>query len=123
MSSVRAKLRDAAPGYDLASSFFLHCLYQGEDGDPENPLGGFLKGPLLVRVSFQVYNIKRLPMLLRQAFRHIFTSPSSATKSEASEVTSRRRDVANVLRMNNHVTPRSIAYTATQVRGLFLLMF
>ena len=59
--SIRAKLRDAAPGYDITSSFFLHCLYEGEDGDPEQPLEGFLKGPFLVRVSFQVYrNIKRL---------------------------------------------------------------
>ena len=32
------------------------------------------------------------------------------------ETTSRRRDVATTLRLNGHVTPRSIAYTATQVR-------
>src|SRR6266851_2156044 len=120
---IRAMLRDAAPGYDITSSFFLHCLYKGEDGDPERPLEGFLKGPLLVQVSFQVYkNIKRLLMPLHQAYRHIFTSPSSATRGEASEVTSRWHDVANVLRMNNHVTPRSIAYAATQVRLLFLMI-
>jgi len=119
--SIRAKLRDAAPGYDITSSFFLCCLYKGEDGDLENPLDGFLKGPLLVRVSFQVYNdIKQMLTLLLQAFRHIFTSPSSATKGK---VTSRQRDVANILRMNNHVTSRSIAYTATQVRFQFLMIF
>jgi hypothetical protein len=51
-----------------------------------------------------------------QAFRHIFTSPSSAAKEETiSDVTSRRRDVASTLHMNSQVTPRSIAYTATQV--------
>jgi len=49
--SIRAKLWDAASGYDITSSFFLRCLYQSEDGDPKNPLEGFLKGPLLVRVS------------------------------------------------------------------------
>jgi hypothetical protein len=115
--SIRAKLRDAAPGYDITSSFFLRCLYQGEDGDPENPLEGFLKGPLLVRVSCRfITMLIRLLILLWQAFRHIFTSPSSAAKNENSEVTSRRRDVANVLRMNHHVTPRSIGYAATQVR-------
>jgi len=114
--SIRAKLWDTAPGYNITSSFFLHCLYKGEDGDPEHPLEGFLKGPLLVRVSFQVYkNIKQLLMPLRQAYWHIFTSPSSATRGEASEVTSRWCDVANVLHMNNHVTPRLIAYAATQV--------
>jgi hypothetical protein len=49
--SVRAKLRNADPGYDFASSFFLRCLYEGESGDPNSPDVGFLKGPLLIRVS------------------------------------------------------------------------
>jgi len=63
--SIRAKLRDTAPGYDITSSFFLRYLYKGEGGDPEHPLEGFLKGPLLIQVSFQVYkNIKRLLMPL-----------------------------------------------------------
>jgi len=119
--SIHAKLRDAAPGYNITSCFFFHCLYKGEDGDPENPLAGFLKGPLLVQVSFQVYNnIKQMLMLLLQAFQHIFTSPSSATKGE---VTSRQHDIANVLWMNNHVTLQSIAYTATQVHFQFLMVF
>jgi len=50
--SVRAKLRNAAPGYDFSSSFFLRCLYEEEGGDPTCPEEGFLKGPLLLRVSF-----------------------------------------------------------------------
>ncbi len=45
------KLRDAAHGYDFTSNFFMRCLYDGEKGDPENPEEGFLKGPLLLRVS------------------------------------------------------------------------
>jgi hypothetical protein len=49
--SICAKLRDADPGYDFTSSFFLRCLYEGESGDPKDPDVGFLKGPLLVRVS------------------------------------------------------------------------
>ena len=48
---VRAKLRNANPGFDIASSFFLCCLYEDETGDLESPEAGFLKGPLLVRVS------------------------------------------------------------------------
>ena len=48
---VRANLRDAAPGYNYTSRFFLHCLYLDEVGDPMDPEEGFLKGPLLVRVS------------------------------------------------------------------------
>ena len=49
--SVRAKLRNADPGYDFTSSFFLRCLYEGESGDANAPDVGFLKGPLLIRVS------------------------------------------------------------------------
>jgi hypothetical protein len=49
--SIRTKLRNADPGYDFASSFFLRCLYEGESGDPDSPDVGFLKGPLLMRVS------------------------------------------------------------------------
>ena len=51
LSSVCANLRNTAPGYDFASSFFLWCLYQDEEGDPKCPHIGFLKGPLLLRVS------------------------------------------------------------------------
>jgi len=49
--SVRAKLWNAAPEYDFASSFLLRCLYHGEEGDPERPHISFLKGPLLLYVS------------------------------------------------------------------------
>jgi len=121
LCSIHAKLRDTAPGYDITLSFFLRCLYKGEDGDLENPLDSFLKGLLLFWVSFQVYNdIKQMLMLLLQAFWHIFTSPSSATKGK---VTSRQYDITNVLQMNNHVTSRLIAYTASQVRFQFLMIF
>ena len=49
--SVRAKLRESEEGYDYTSNFFLHCLYEGEEGDPEFPDISFLKGPLLICVS------------------------------------------------------------------------
>ena len=35
----------------MTSSFFLRCLYENEDGNIDYPEDGFLKGPLLVRVS------------------------------------------------------------------------
>jgi len=53
--SVRAKLRNAEPDFDMASSFFLRCLYENEDGNPDSAGDGFLKGPLLVRVSLIQY--------------------------------------------------------------------
>lgn len=51
--SVHAKLRNATLGYKFASSFFLRCLYENEDGDPDSPEVGFLKGPLLLHVGFR----------------------------------------------------------------------
>lgn len=48
---VHAKLRDGTPGYNYTCGFFINCLYLGEVGDPMDPEEGFLKGPLLVRVS------------------------------------------------------------------------
>ena len=59
-----------------------------------------------------------LTIALIQTYRHIFTSPSSASNENTapSEITSRRRDVVTTLRMGGRVTGRSIAYAATQVR-------
>jgi hypothetical protein len=50
--SIRAKLRNGAPEYNFTSTFFLRCLYEDEEGDDLCPQEGFLKGPLLLRVSF-----------------------------------------------------------------------
>jgi len=57
---VRANLQDAAPGYNYTYGFFLCCIYLGEDGDRMDPEEGFLKGPLLVRVSSLASLVKAL---------------------------------------------------------------
>ncbi len=119
--SIRTKLWDAALGYDISSSLFLRCLYKGEDGDPEYPLEGFLKGPLLVCISCLIYNI--FDSIVDFTVSGIPTSPSSTTKNEISESTSRWRNIANVLRMNQHITPWSIAYAVTQVHWHLLMLF
>jgi hypothetical protein len=51
LSSICEKLRNAAPGYNFTETFFLCCLYEDEQGDPDSPEDGFLKGPLLLCVS------------------------------------------------------------------------
>ena len=51
LSRVCTNLQDAALGYNYMCRFSLRCLYQDEAGDPGDPEEGFLKGPLLVRVS------------------------------------------------------------------------
>jgi hypothetical protein len=49
--SICVKLRNADPGYDFTSSFFLRRLYEREEKDPKSLVVGFLKGPLLIRLS------------------------------------------------------------------------
>jgi len=115
--SVRTKLRNAAPRFSFASNFFLRCLYLKEEGDPAFPEVGFLQGHLLVRVRFPpcVHTV-HLMIALFQTYQHIFTSPSSASdENSESEPTSRRHDVATMLRMDCRVTGQAIAYAATQV--------
>ena len=57
---VHTKLREAADDYDFNLNFFLRCLYEGENGDPENPDEGFLKGPLLLRVGQSLCSPRRV---------------------------------------------------------------
>lgn len=108
--AVRAKVRDLVDGYNAFDSYWLRCLYEGEMGDPEDVEKGFLKSNLLVKT-----------------FQMIFTSPSSARGNlDAEETTveprvrkrrtpSKRPPVAEQLKMNGMVTPRAIAYVATQL--------
>jgi len=103
--SIHVKLRNAAPGYDFTSTFFLRCLYAGENGNPQNPDKGFLKGPLLLHVSQFVLHTRCMTIDKFQTYWHIFIPhPSASNGNAASETVTRRQ-----------VTPRSIAYTATQV--------
>ncbi|KAM6491175.1 hypothetical protein JOM56_013414 [Amanita muscaria] len=112
---IRARLRNCEDGYNIRSSFFLHCLYQSGTGNIHDVEEGFLKTGLLVKV-----------------FKHIFTSPSSANASvEASEnipignsagahathnaKRATRKDVSGCLHMEEKVTARAIAYAAVQL--------
>ena len=48
--SIRAKIRDCIDGYNAFDDYWLRCLYEGEEGDPEDVEKGFLKSTLLVKV-------------------------------------------------------------------------
>ncbi|KAG2022248.1 hypothetical protein CC2G_000020 [Coprinopsis cinerea AmutBmut pab1-1] len=110
---VRAKIRNKEPGYELGVT--ARALYEGYSGDPSDLEKGFLRSRLLLKM-----------------FRAIFTSPSSADSLPAQSDTENasppnayrrtskqrkpvRKNVAARLRMDNKVTPRSIAYTAVQL--------
>ena len=49
-TSVRAKVRDGIDGHSASDNYWLRCLYEGENGDPEDVEKGFLKSTLIVKV-------------------------------------------------------------------------
>ncbi|KAF8121428.1 hypothetical protein EV363DRAFT_1457848 [Boletus edulis] len=106
----RAKIRDWHPNFLVTANSWPTFLYKDNDYDESDPTKGLFKGTLLVR-----------------AFKHIFTSPSSADEDENTDVDRRvgpkrrhgerrtRNHVAHLLKMKS-VEPRAIAYVAVQLR-------
>jgi hypothetical protein len=86
-------------------------LYHGYNYDPEDPWNGLFRSTILVLVSNGYYNNKSTTMQLHcQAYKHIFTSPSSVEK----EPKATRSGNARIHGMTR-VTLPSIAYVGTQV--------
>ncbi|KIM56230.1 hypothetical protein SCLCIDRAFT_35439, partial [Scleroderma citrinum Foug A] len=110
--SIRSAIHEYHPKYPVTANTYPAFLYTNGQYDPTSPSKGLFKGELLVR-----------------AFRHIFTSPSSAQAGLGEEVdgtgssrkvqktlrgTRTRCDVTRLLKMKS-VDPRAIAYTACQL--------
>ncbi|KAI6157033.1 hypothetical protein BKA82DRAFT_4509570 [Pisolithus tinctorius] len=115
----RANIRSFHPDYLVTADCWPYFLYKNEEYDPENPVRGLFKNAMLV-----------------QAFKHIFTSPSSADSETVLDDTDledrmstdplpKRRKGLNDKRSRAHVAallgmksicPRAIAYTAVQLR-------
>lgn len=97
------------PSGDLWPRF----LYRNYEYNPHDPWDGLLRSGLLVKVGLFVYSLSRLYFHLTesQAFKHVFTSPSSVLNS-ASKAT--RSSNARIHGMTM-VTTASLAYIATQV--------
>jgi hypothetical protein len=87
-------------------------LYAGYDYDPEDPWKGLFRSPLLVSVRSLVCTpaIQFSLACASQAYKHVFTSPSSVEK----ETKATRSGNARIHGMRN-VTLASVAYIATQV--------
>lgn len=62
LHSVRAKIRDGLDNYYAFDDYWIRCLYEDEQGDPEDVEKGFLKSSLLVKVC-------TLPLRLQGANR------------------------------------------------------
>lgn len=84
-------------------------LYQEFQYNPDRPWDGLFKSSLLVLVSSSHPNAQYWCSPFWQAYKHVFTSPSSVNKPKAT-----RSGNARIHGMTE-VTPASIAYIATQV--------
>jgi hypothetical protein len=93
-------------------------LYHGCVYDPEDPWNGLFRSSLLVSVSveFGLHSLLIIYIMNAQAYKHIFTSPSSVEK----EPKATRSGNARIHGMTQ-VTPASIAYVATQVRTVLFI--
>lgn len=88
--------------------FFLYADYHY---DPEDPWNGLFRSALLVCVGYKLrIDSKFLAQLESQAYKHVFTSPSSVDR----EPKATRSGNARIHGMTQ-VTLPSIAYIATQV--------
>ena len=103
----------------LASGELIVCgdqwpmlVYANQEYDFEDPWNGLFRSQLLIWMSFiHSYVTYVLLVLIGQAYKHIFTSPSSVEK----KVKATRSGNAWIRGMKR-VTTASLAYIATQVR-------
>lgn len=89
-------------------------VYENYRYDPTEPWQGLFRGHLLVLVRFLLASIEYSLISLLQAYKHIFTSPSSVD----GEAKATRSGNARIHGMTA-VTLPSIAYVATQVNFCF----
>jgi hypothetical protein len=89
-------------------------LYSSDVGyDPTRPEIGLFRGIFLLRVSIVFYQYYTNSGTSSEVYRHIFTSPSSALKSE-NDVKASNRSNSKIHGLTQ-VTGRTIAYAAVQV--------
>lgn len=103
------------PSGDLWPRF----LYRGHHYNPENPWEGLFRGRLLVSVSKILLFLRSALKLPPQAYKHIFTSPSSVDGNESRATRSCNARIHGM----KTVTIPSIAYAATQVNPQFFFSF
>ena len=88
-------------------------LYHGYNYDQDDPWNGLLRSSILVAVRHVQHGSNITDFALLQAFKHIFTSPSSVDQ----EPKATRSGNARIHGMKQ-VTTASIAYIATQVTNI-----
>lgn len=93
-------------------------LYDDNKFDPENPWKGLLCNHILVLVSFALMLSPHIYYMYSQAYKHVFTLPSSADHNEPKAT---RSGNARIHGMTS-VTKGSLAYIATQVSILIEIL-
>jgi hypothetical protein len=109
MSSHKEKLRSGE--MRVRGDQWPYFLYADEKYDPNDPWLGLLRSQLLIMVSTCLDIQPAYPQEVFQAYKHVFTSPSSV---EDEEPRATRSGNARIHGMSS-VTKGSIAYIATQV--------
>jgi hypothetical protein len=134
LSSTRHKIRDGHPDFLVTSSSWPAFLYAKYKCDPSDVEISLFQSKLLLKVNFFHLLAERVHYnFLFQAFRFVFTSPSSARNVKEDEhgdtpppskrlkksSVATRSHVASLLGMTA-VTGRSVAYIAIQVWATIL---
>jgi hypothetical protein len=114
---VREKLRNGE--LIVSGDQWPVFLYHGYNFNKDDPWNGLFRSALLVTVSTVVRSDQQQVYwsVSNQAFKHIFTSPSSVDQ----EPKATRSGNARIHGMTQ-VTPASVAYVATQVRQIPVLL-
>jgi hypothetical protein len=127
--SIRAKIRDGNPEYAVTAHSWPHFVYAGFEAHANDMEKGLLRSALLVKVRLFPINQRETTNGdgLGQAYKHIFTSPTSVAENDSTEsappakrlrtgtlAQSKKSNVAMLVQLKE-VTPRSIAYIAVQV--------
>ena len=127
---MRQNIRDGHPDFLVTADSWPALLYPHAKAIEDDMEHGLFQSAILVKVLHYFNRISRLCDSIHQAFKFIFTSPSSAqditcendVENQAPQPLKRARrqkaptrgNVANLLGMRA-VTARSIAYVAVQV--------
>jgi hypothetical protein len=123
--SIRQKIRNGDPEFMVTASSWPRFLYTNSHYDPTDVEKGLFQSKILLKVRSSLFTEHRSSIGVVQAFKALFTSPSSARsvqredeneppQSKRSKKSTTRQHVAAILGITA-VTPRSIAYTVIQV--------
>ena len=109
LMSSRTKERLQSGEMTVSGDQWPLFLYHGYNYDPEDPWNGLFRSTLLVSVGYRCFLVIHNTHVICQAYKHIFTSPSSVEKEPKATRSSNAR-----IHGMKQVTLALIAYIVTQ---------